>query len=79
MAAVAASSQRLLDFSQPIDVPLLDATVNAFYGAGSPAEVVQITSAESDLKTPGKIACPSEEAFGDIHPLVCSGAQQRTS
>ena len=44
MAAVASSSQRLLDFSQPIDVPLLDATVNAFYGAGSPAEVVQIVT-----------------------------------
>lgn len=42
MAAVASSSQRLLDFSQPIDVPLLDATVNAFYGAASPSEVVQI-------------------------------------
>ncbi|KAK9862358.1 hypothetical protein WJX84_007629 [Apatococcus fuscideae] len=38
MAAVPSPSQRLLDFSQPIDVPLLDATVTAFYGAGSPAE-----------------------------------------
>ena len=30
---------RLLDFSQPMDVPLLDATVAAFYGAGSTEEV----------------------------------------
>ena len=29
---------RLLDFSQPMDVPLLDATVAAFYGAGSTEE-----------------------------------------
>lgn len=30
---------QLLDYSQPIDVPLLDATVAAFYGAGSNEEV----------------------------------------
>ena len=30
---------RLLDFSQPMDVALLDATVAAFYGAGSNEEV----------------------------------------
>lgn len=37
MASEAAA--RLLDLSQPIDVPLLDATVAAFYGAGSKEEV----------------------------------------
>ena len=33
------AAAKLLDFSQPFDVPLLDATINAFYGAGSNDEV----------------------------------------
>lgn len=32
---------KLLDFTQPFDVPLLDATVQAFYGTGSKEEVRQ--------------------------------------
>ena len=32
-------AEKLLDFSQPFDVPLLDATVAAFYGTGSKDEV----------------------------------------
>ena len=36
----------LLDMSKPIDVPLLDTTVTAFYGAGSNEEVCR-TSADS--------------------------------
>lgn len=31
-------AEKLLDLSQPIDVPLLDATVAAFYGTGSKEE-----------------------------------------
>lgn len=31
--------EKLRDLSQPIDVPLLDATVAAFYGTGSKEEV----------------------------------------
>lgn len=38
-AGVASPAAKLLDFSQPLDVPLLDATVTAFYGAASPEEV----------------------------------------
>ena len=37
--AVQGAATKLLDFTQPIDVPLLDATVGAFYGAGSQEEV----------------------------------------
>jgi len=37
---MAKSPDSLLDFSQPLDVPLLDAVVNAFYGAGSNEERV---------------------------------------
>jgi exportin-1 len=37
--AVPDAAAKLLDFSQPFDVALLDATVNAFYGAGSNDEV----------------------------------------
>ena len=33
------AAAKLLDFSQPFDVPLLDATITAFYGAGSNDEV----------------------------------------
>lgn len=33
------ATAKLLDFSQPVDVPLLDATVAAFYGASTPPEV----------------------------------------
>lgn len=32
-------AEKLRDLSQPIDVPLLDATVAAFYGTGSKEEV----------------------------------------
>lgn len=38
-SAVETTAAKLLDFSQPLDVALLDATVNAFYGAGSNDEV----------------------------------------
>lgn len=34
------AAARLLDFSQPVDVPLLEATVTRMYGAGSPEERV---------------------------------------
>lgn len=33
------AAEKLRDLSQPIDVPLLDATVAAFYGTGSKQEV----------------------------------------
>lgn len=33
------AAEKLRDFSQPIDVPLLDATVDAFYGTGSKEQV----------------------------------------
>lgn len=33
------AAEKLRDLSQPIDVPLLDATVSAFYGTGSKEEV----------------------------------------
>jgi hypothetical protein len=38
-AAPEAVTAKLLDFSAPLDVALLDSTVNAFYGAGSNQEV----------------------------------------
>lgn len=37
------SIEKLLNFSEPIDVPLLDATVNAFYG-GNNEEVCKFYS-----------------------------------
>lgn len=37
--AIAVQSSPLLDMSKPIDVNLLDNTVQAFYGAGSNEEV----------------------------------------
>ena len=37
--AAAEAPSRLLDFSQPTDVALLEATVSQFYGAGSPEQV----------------------------------------
>jgi hypothetical protein len=33
------AAEKLRDLSRPIDVPLLDATVAAFYGTGSSEEV----------------------------------------
>lgn len=35
-------ADKLLDFSQPFDVPLLDATIGTFYGTGSKEEVKKI-------------------------------------
>ncbi len=37
--AAAAVTSKLLDFTQPVDVPLLEATVGAFYGTGTQAQV----------------------------------------
>lgn len=39
MASLAMAAEKLRDLTQPIDVPLLDATVSAFYGTGSKEEV----------------------------------------
>jgi hypothetical protein len=41
----AAMADKLRDLSQPIDVPLLDATVAAFYGTGSKEEVITFSVA----------------------------------
>jgi hypothetical protein len=38
-SAVDATVAKLLNFAEPLDVALLDATVTAFYGAGSNDEV----------------------------------------
>jgi hypothetical protein len=38
-SAVDATVAKLLNYAEPLDVALLDATVNAFYGAGSNEEV----------------------------------------
>jgi hypothetical protein len=40
-----AVTAKLLDFAQPLDVSLLDSTVNAFYGAGSNQEVSAMRTA----------------------------------
>ncbi len=37
-----AMAEKLLDFTQPFDVGLLDATVAAFYGTGSKHEVLHM-------------------------------------
>jgi len=38
-SAVDATVAKLLNYAEPLDVALLDATVDAFYGAGSNEEV----------------------------------------
>jgi hypothetical protein len=38
-------ADKLRDLSQPIDVPLLDATVATFYGTGSKEEVITFSAA----------------------------------
>lgn len=38
-SAVESTTAKLLNFAEPLDVALLDSTVNAFYGAGSNEEV----------------------------------------
>jgi len=43
---VSPAAARLLDFSLPMDVTLLDATVAAFYGAGSNEEVLVVPRPE---------------------------------
>jgi len=39
MTSLAMAAEKFRDLSQAIDVPLLDATVAAFYGTGSKEEV----------------------------------------
>jgi len=41
-----AMAEKLLDFTQPFDVGLLDATVAAFYGTGSKHEVSSYANLE---------------------------------
>lgn len=54
----AVESKSLLDMSQPIDVPLLDNTVQAFYGAGSAEEVVHLL-----LPLPFSLALPLHQVL----------------
>jgi len=46
MAAPVAPASPLLDFKQPFDVPLLDTTIKAFYGAGSNQEVCRLSASQ---------------------------------
>lgn len=47
-----AAAHKLLDFSQPTDVGILDHTVNTFYEAPSPEEVnFTFPSQHTDVKT----------------------------
>ncbi|KAI4324875.1 hypothetical protein MLD38_030321 [Melastoma candidum] len=45
------AAEKLRDLSQPINVPLLDATVSAFYGTGSKAERVAADQILRELQT----------------------------
>ncbi|KAI4330800.1 hypothetical protein MLD38_029049 [Melastoma candidum] len=45
------AAEKLRDLSQPIDVPLLDATVSAFYGTGSKAERAAADQILRELQT----------------------------
>lgn len=46
MAAAVAPASPLLDTKQPFDVALLDATIKAFYGAGSNQEVCKLSASQ---------------------------------
>jgi len=51
--AVAQVTTKLLDFSQPVDVELLESTVGLFYGAGTQDQVLPaalVHSAPADLR-----------------------------
>ena len=52
------AAARLLDFSLPLDVTLLDATVAAFYGAGSNEEVLKASRSNLLLCRPHQILLP---------------------
>lgn len=49
--AATAMAEKLLDFTQPLDVGLLDATVAAFYGTGSKEEVHFVSVTELRMFT----------------------------
>ncbi|KAJ8771344.1 hypothetical protein K2173_026521 [Erythroxylum novogranatense] len=51
MASLAVAAEKLRDLSQPIDVPLLDATVAAFYGTGSKDERAAADRMLQDLQS----------------------------
>lgn len=46
MAAPGAPASPLLDTKQPLNVELLDATIRAFYGAGSNQEVCKLLKSQ---------------------------------
>ncbi len=46
MAAPVAPASPLLNFKQPFDVTLLDATIKAFYGASSNQEVCELLASQ---------------------------------
>ena len=48
MAAPGGPASPLLDAKQPLNVELLDATIKAFYGAGSNQEVCKLLTSQPD-------------------------------
>jgi hypothetical protein len=54
LAAMAGADSKLLDFSVPLDVPLLDATVNLFYTSTNNDDVRAPASAAGAQRTGGR-------------------------
>lgn len=71
--AVEVTAAKLLDFSQPLDVSLLDATVNAFYGAGSNDEVLPVPPFSSTPSTLHSPSVPTTNGGPPAAPLICLG------
>lgn len=72
-AAPETVTAKLLDFSAPLDVALLDSTVNAFYGAGSNQEVrlAAVITMGMHVMQQGR-QCGSRDRLGQL--LNISGA-----
>lgn len=59
-------AEKLRDLSQPIDVPLLDATVAAFYGTGSKEEVFYFSARSLARALRASSPPPPPDSFRDL-------------
>ena len=77
MAAPVAPASPLLDFKQPFDVPLLDTTIKAFYGAGSNQEVCRLSASQlrrlplQDICECQSCRCSSMSTWADNPVALC--------
>lgn len=80
MTQTLAQAEKLLDFSQPLDIGLLDATVDAFYSSGTSEEVCDLLSSRLFSPRLDRVLAMAEVPSGaDPDPLEGASASMDES